>query len=167
MRNLFRASKRVKCLAYLTIVRPTLEYGSILWDPHQIYLIDAIEAVQRRAARYVCKNFSRFDSVTQMISELGWEALSTRRYYARLKTMFKIICDNEAFKDLKVNLQPANYIGRHDHHCKIREINVSSDSEKYSFMCRTIRDWNMLPASIFNHAYKTANDFIAEAINLL
>ena len=55
VRNLRHANKQVKCSAYLTLVRPLLEYCSSVWDPHQQYLIDKIESVQRKAARYVCK----------------------------------------------------------------------------------------------------------------
>ena len=35
--------------AYLTIVRPLLEYAACVWDPHQIYLIHDIGEVQRHA----------------------------------------------------------------------------------------------------------------------
>ena len=37
--------------AYKTFVRPTLEYASTVWDPHTARNINAVEMVQRRAAR--------------------------------------------------------------------------------------------------------------------
>jgi ribonucleases P/MRP protein subunit RPP40 len=162
MRNLRLASKKVKNLAYTSIIRPCLEYACILWDPHQNYLIESVEAIQRRAARYVCGNFSRYDSVSSMICELGWDSLAKRRYYNRLKAMFKIMCDFEAYKELKLHLCPPTYLSRHDHPCKIREMTVTSDSEKYSFLPKTINDWNSLPVSVFNRAYKSPNDFVKE-----
>ena len=40
---LHNCTKEVKESAYLTIVRPILEYVAIVWDPQQKYLIDNIE----------------------------------------------------------------------------------------------------------------------------
>ena len=41
--------------AYKGLVRPILEYGSSVWDPHE-GLIDDLEKVQKRAARFVTRN---------------------------------------------------------------------------------------------------------------
>ena len=38
---------------YLSLVRPMMEYASCVWDPHEIVNIQALEKVQRRAARWV------------------------------------------------------------------------------------------------------------------
>ena len=45
-RTLHNCTKEVKESAYLTLVRPILEYAAIVWDPHQKYLIDNIEKIQ-------------------------------------------------------------------------------------------------------------------------
>ena len=52
-RNLYNCSKEIKSKAYLTLVRPILEYASPVWDPHLIKDSDQIEKVQRTAARWV------------------------------------------------------------------------------------------------------------------
>ena len=53
-RNLSRpCSERTKRLAYVTIVRPNLEYATAVWDPYRQEQIDSIETVQRRAARFI------------------------------------------------------------------------------------------------------------------
>jgi len=46
--------------AYLTYVRPLLEYNSIIWSPHSIGDVDAIEKVQRRFTKRIpgFKNYS-------------------------------------------------------------------------------------------------------------
>ena len=50
-RNLYPCNETTKRLAYVTIVKPTLEYATAVWDPYRQEQIDSIEAVQRRAAR--------------------------------------------------------------------------------------------------------------------
>ena len=74
-RNLNKCSKEVKEKAYTTLVRPNLEYGSSVWDPFRQYQIDAVEMVQRRAARFVTGQYNRYQSVTSMLQELKWTYL--------------------------------------------------------------------------------------------
>ena len=61
-------SKEIKSKAYLTLVRPILEYASSVWDPHLIKDSDQIEKVQRAAARWVTSDYSWSSSVTVMLT---------------------------------------------------------------------------------------------------
>ena len=54
-RNLFSCPQDVKEAAYKSLVRPILEYGSTVWDPHYNGLNDELENVQKRAARFVTR----------------------------------------------------------------------------------------------------------------
>ena len=80
-RNLSKCSSDtdIKENAYLTIVRPTLEYAACVWDPHQEYLIYDIEKIQRRAARWVLSDYSYYCCVTDMLNRLKWPTLQERR----------------------------------------------------------------------------------------
>ena len=42
----------MKEAAYKDMVRPILEYGSSVWDPHTGRLQEELEKVQNRAARF-------------------------------------------------------------------------------------------------------------------
>jgi hypothetical protein len=55
--------------------------------------IHQLEAIQRRAARFVYNNFYDREPgvVTSMISRLQWEALEQRRAKARATFMYKIV----------------------------------------------------------------------------
>ena len=39
------------------MVRPILEYGSSVWNPHTDKLQEELEKVQNRAARFVTRNY--------------------------------------------------------------------------------------------------------------
>ena len=49
--NLFSRPQDVREAAYNVLVRPILEFGSSVWDPHYGGLIDDLDNVQMRAAR--------------------------------------------------------------------------------------------------------------------
>ena len=46
--------------------------------------------IQRRAARLVKYNFSPYESVTNILCELGWRSLANRRIDARMIMLYKI-----------------------------------------------------------------------------
>ncbi|KAI8492052.1 hypothetical protein Bbelb_304250 [Branchiostoma belcheri] len=81
---------KVKATCYKALVRPHLEYSATVWDPYTIKGMQAVEAVQRRAARVTFNDYRRTSSVTQMLDELQWPLLSERRRSARLTTFYKI-----------------------------------------------------------------------------
>ena len=56
-RNLKIRNKRVKERAYKALVRPILEYASPVWDPHSTTSTVSLEKVQRRAARWVARDY--------------------------------------------------------------------------------------------------------------
>ena len=56
-RNLYSCPPGVKEAAYKGLVRPVLEYGSSVWDPHTHGLQEELEKVQNRAARFVTGNW--------------------------------------------------------------------------------------------------------------
>ena len=47
----------MKEAAYKGMVRPILEYGSSVWDPHTGKLQEGLEKVKNRAARFVTRNY--------------------------------------------------------------------------------------------------------------
>ena len=56
-RTLFSCPQNVKEAAYKGMVRPILDYGSSVWDPHPDKLQVELEKVQNRAARFVTRNY--------------------------------------------------------------------------------------------------------------
>ena len=67
------------------MVRPILEYGSSVWDPHTGKLQEELEKVQNRAARFVTRNnVYETGSITDILGHLKWESLKKRRRDNRL-----------------------------------------------------------------------------------
>ena len=91
-RNLGRCPTNIKWQAYLSLVRPHLQYASSVWDPHLQKHIYQIEMVKRRAARFIKHEYSRDPGiVTSILQELELQALQERRKTSRLLVFHKII----------------------------------------------------------------------------
>ena len=108
--------------------------------------INAIEMIQRRAARYVTNRYERYASVTEMLKELQWDSLEERRRRQRLVMFYKIHHNQfEVNKDAYIrqssNSRPSRYFNN-----KAYEI-PGTGPEYYnnSFFPQTIREWNRLP----------------------
>ena len=57
-RNLRGCSHSTKAKAYLTYVKPVVMYASTVWNPiNNQSLVDCLESVQRKAARFVFSNW--------------------------------------------------------------------------------------------------------------
>jgi len=52
MRILKNGNSNTKSLAYISLVRPILEYGAACWDPYREGQISALDRVQKKAAKF-------------------------------------------------------------------------------------------------------------------
>ena len=148
-RNLSSCNKETKKAAYIALVRPTVEYCSAVWDPYTKELTQKVEKIQRRAARMVYNNYDWKTSVNELIQELQWDSLSNRRKNNRLAILHKAIGGHLAIP-VQNYLQPAQRRTRRSSHQNFIEYHSRIDSHKYSYIPRTIKDWNDLPESTAN-----------------
>ena len=146
-RNLHSCTKDTKAQAYKMVIRPSVEYCSAVWDPYTNEHILKIGKIQRRAARLVCNNYDWRQIVTELIQKLEWDMLSTRRKINRLSIFNKAIGGHLAIP-VRNYLQPAQRQTRRSKSNNYIEHQASLDCYKYSFIPRTIRDWNNLPTDM-------------------
>ena len=138
-RNLSSCDRSVKARAYLSLVRPIVEYATVAWSRHTNKWIDCIESVQRRAARFVNSDYSRYGSVSSKLTDLNWPSLQSRRRTCDLGMFYKIH-RGQVNISLPYDLTsvPAYGSTRAKHDFKIRLPSSSVDAYKHSFYVRSI-----------------------------
>ena len=99
--------------------------------------------VQRRAARFVLGRYNNTSSVGDMLLDLGWTSLQTRRQTLRLCMMYKIHKGLIAM-DAQEFMTPLQRRSRHVNSYAYKIPHSKTDYHMYSFFPRTIREWNSL-----------------------
>lgn len=153
-RNLKAASPDIKKLAYITFIRPKLEYASSIWHPSQAYLAADLEAVQNRAVRFISSCYSRKTSITALKHSLAIPSLESRRIISRLCLLHHFYYHPRTRHE---KLQPPHRTSSrlsHDH--SIARINCRTLALKSSFFPDAIALWNGLPNTIASCTNRTS-----------
>ena len=146
-RNFRECTPKIKTATYTTLVRPTLEYASAVWDPYKQNDAQLLENVQRRAARYVNNNYTDRSpgSITTMLENLKWTSLEHRRRQIRLGMLYKI-------KKGLVDINPGNVFHHADRRTRgaqrLHQEQIQHPALFHSFFPRRVSEWNHLPNSI-------------------
>jgi hypothetical protein len=133
MRILKKRNSNIKSLAYMPLVRPILQYEAACWDPYREGKIISLDRVQKKAAKFAYHT---------KIS--NWETLASRRKLSPICALFKAYSGKRAWKAIGNRLQWPHS----EHERKIRSRRQRTDIGKYSFVNRTIQDWNQLRAEV-------------------
>jgi hypothetical protein len=148
-RNLWSCNREVKTTAYLSLVRPLLEYASSVWDPSFKKDINALERVQRQAARFCMGNYKREPgTVTKLLKDLEWDTLQTRRKRQKLCMLFKM---QNGLVDIPLldYVQPSKKETRGNNQ-KFIQVSHKARAFQDSFFVSTIKDWNQLKCDAVN-----------------
>ena len=124
-----------------------MEYGSIVWDPHQHTRIKTREAVQNKGARYVNQDWDTYKSVTTMKKYLGWLTHQERRLVNILAFIMKSIHNIHGHTLPPHVVKPARAL-RTRHTESYTNHRGRTDAYTFSFLPRSIRAWNSLPPEI-------------------
>ena len=135
MRVIKKGKGNKKCLAYTSLRRPIFKYGASCWDPYREVQIKASDRVQKKAAEFA-----------NHTNDLDWETLAQSRKIACICALFIAYTREWALKSTRDRLRGLCYLSRDDRDCKIRVRKQRPDIGKYSFVNRSIKLWNQLPA---------------------
>jgi len=134
-RVLTKGNRNTKILSYTSLLPPILEYGSACWDPCREGQINALDRLQKKAVK-----------ITNHMKDSDWETLDQRWTIACLCALFKTCTRKRTWKAIRDRFRRPYYLSRVDHLRKIRDRKQRTDIGKYSFVNRTIKNWNQLPA---------------------
>ena len=135
--------------AFITYVRPLVEYCSFIWSPHQISYIDKIERIQRYFTRRVLNRNGLL--YTERLLLLNLESLEIRRIKSDLKMCYKIffngLCDLDVTKFCL--FAPISSVTR-GHNKKLIKPICHSNWQLNFFSSRVVNYWNSLPPEFVN-----------------
>jgi len=147
-------SRKVLDLSYKLYVRPHLDYGDVIYHNQRNDLMKLIEQVQYKAALIVSGCWQG-TSCERLYDELGWESLSSRRWFRRMVMFYKIhngLAPDYLGKHIPVN-NPIN-ISLRKHITKP----PFSRTETYSKLLTKIRvNFSDLRDHRFNHNFNCEN----------
>ena len=100
-RNLCACSVETKRAAYVSLVRPHLEYVTAVWDPYRQNQVEKLEAVQSCAVGFIKHDRDHNTSMSKLKKSLSLELLSERR-----KSHCLQIFHNSVYNDIAVPVPP-------------------------------------------------------------
>lgn len=141
--------QEAKILLYNSYVLSRLEYCAAAWDPYTQANINQLERVHNKGVRFITGHYSWFESVTRLREAVGLSTLAERRKAIRIDRLGKFLKDE---LPISYASRPPLLSERHGaatrqqtlHAGTLNEdqLNTRIDCRKYSFLPRTVRDFN-------------------------
>ena len=77
-KNLRTCNRDIKLQCYKTYVRPIIEYASLVWDTSNKNVIQKVEIVQRKAARFIFNDYNKDSNLLKMMKKLNLDSIELR-----------------------------------------------------------------------------------------
>ena len=152
MRKLkFKLDRKSLQTMYFSFIRPVLEYADVIWNNCTQYESNELEKIQNEAARIVT-GATKLVSINSLLSETGWETLSSRRNKHKLTLLYKM--QNDLSPEYLCSLVPptvgstSSYPLRNADDLQI--LHTNSQLYYNSFLPSAVREWNELPIETRN-----------------
>ena len=124
-------------------VRPIVEYASQVWDTNNKNVIQKVESVQRKAARFILNDYNKDSSVSKMIKKLNLDSIELRCKIKKVKLMHSIASQKTFLSNA---IKPTYARDR----IKFSPIHAWVQSYAVSFIPSFINQWNNLPVAMVN-----------------
>ena len=131
------------------LVRPHLEYAAPIWSPHDDYLKEQIENVQRRATKLI-PGLAHLD-YPDRLRALEMPTLAYRRTRGDMIQVYKLLngkYDTSLPQFLTLSHNKEKGLDRHN--LDLYLPSAKKDIKKYGFAFRVHRLWNSLPEEVVN-----------------
>ena len=138
MRILKKSNSNTKSLAYMSLVRPIIEYVAACWDPYRKGQISGLDRVQKKSDKFAHHKNSP-----------NWETLASRRKLSRICASLQSALWGARVEAYWWQITAAT-LSEHGRSWKekIRNRRQRTDIGKYSFINRSIQHWNRLQADM-------------------
>jgi hypothetical protein len=97
-------------IIYLSIIRPIIEYGDVLFDNCTQNDKRELEQIHQEAARIITGT-TKLVSIVKLMKEVGWESLEQGRYKNKLILFFKM--KNSLTPQYLSDIVPSSVGGEH------------------------------------------------------
>ena len=132
---------------YKTLVRPILEFGSIVWDPPSPHVSDSLEQIQHFALKIISKSWTT--DYSSLLFSLGLLSLKHRRKKNKIMSIFKLKnnLSHTILSPLKPVPPPVRFTRYHSIF-NFSPIFCKTSTYFNSFFPSAIKSWNSLPESV-------------------
>jgi hypothetical protein len=156
------APREAKKLLYLSLCRSHLELGTVAWTVLTDIHLKLIEALQRRATKYILND--KYMPYAQRLSELNLLPLSYRREQRDLMFTHKALAGTmgQEVKEIIPLREENRRSGRLANTMKIPKF--KTESFAHTFGCRIVHIWNQLPANVRNIPYNPHSQIFKNAV---
>jgi hypothetical protein len=143
--NMYDVNNDILIRLYKVYARPYLEYATVIYSPHTLYLIDSIENVQKNFSKRL-HGMSLF-SYKERMHLLSLESLELRRIYTDLITVYKLL-HGKISCDVKLSYVQNSMYETRGHTYKLVKNRCRLDITKFFFTFRVTNIWNCLDNNI-------------------
>ncbi|XP_040075449.2 uncharacterized protein LOC115316644, partial [Ixodes scapularis] len=135
----------IRTNVYITLARPTLEYASIIWDPHAQTQINKVKRIQRLATRFIFPKYDRPESVPALLREARLSFLEPRRRIARLRFLY-LLYFKYPHNDTQNYIRSGRWSRRLNNELSVDPFMPNIDIFKYPLLVKPIEEWSRLPS---------------------
>jgi hypothetical protein len=152
IRRVFKTQNTLALLKlYINIVRPVLEYASVVWSPSKRTLIRKIEKVQRQFTKRI--RSIKHLSYSDRLSALNIEGLDVRRNTTDIRVTRSLLTNNFSHLNTLYRLRKDDCSRSvRGHALSLAHVRCNTAARQQFLTNRVVKVWNSLPESVIKDA---------------